>query len=145
MNFDPAIAAQAAFKQAVSGGELGPDAEAASEAEEVFSASAGAEAGEAYRELLALGQRHPEAAQFQAFLIYITWQQVTEETTAANFQRGLRLCQQYLGRFSDPNATQPGDRLQIEALQESFRNGLGLDEDDEHQMEYDRDAFKGGD
>lgn len=145
MNFDPAIAAQAAFTQALDGGELGPDAEAASEAEEVFSAGAGAEAREAYHRLLALGQRHPDAAQFQAFLIYITWQQVTEETTAANFQRGLRLCQQYLGRFSEGSATQPANRRQIEALQESFRNGLGLNEEDEHQVEYDRDAFKGGD
>ena len=145
MNFDPAIAAQAAFKEAMAGCELGHDAGAAAEAEEVFSARAGAEAREAYHRLLALGQRHPDAAHFQAFLIYISWQQVTEETTAANFQRGLRLCQLYLRGFPEPPPALPATRRQIEALQESFRHGLGLGEEDEHQMEYDRDAFKGGD
>jgi hypothetical protein len=43
---------------------------------------------EAYEELLALAARHPNAHSFQAFCIYITWQQVTEETIAHHFKPG---------------------------------------------------------
>lgn len=145
MNFDPAIAAQASFKHTIAQGELGEDAGAAIETEEVFSSNAGEVAKSAYQGLQSLGERHPDAAHFQEFLIYITWQQVTEETLPVHFERGLKLCQRYLARFADAAQVQAVSVRQVRALQESFRSGLGLTDDDEHQQEYDRDAFMGGD
>ena len=145
MNFDPAIAAQMAFKETVQSGELGPDSDSAVEAEETFSSSAGTGARSAYEILIGLGQKHPEARHFQEFLIHITWQQVTEETIPANFRTGLTLCNQYLARFVDVQDGQDRPLEQIRALRESYLAGLGQSEEDEHQEEYDRDAFKGGD
>lgn len=145
MNFDPAIAAQVAFKQALESGLLGPDAETAVAAEEAFSASAGSEAKAAYMTLQELGRTHADAQSFQEFLIYITWQQVTEETIPLHFRRGLDLCNCYLARFG--LAGKPDDKgfRQVQALRESFRGGLGLAEEDDHGAEYDKDAIKGGD
>lgn len=145
MNFDPAIAARKAFKQAVESGTLGSDAEVAVEAEETFSASAGAEAKAAYHTLQELGRRHAESALFQEFLIYITWQQVTEETIPLHFQTGLELCNRYLTRFVKATGQEPVSSRQIHALRESFRGGLGLSEEDDHEAEYNKDAFTGGD
>jgi len=88
VQFDPAIAAQVSFTRAQDSGELGPDLEQAREAEAIFSGSAGREASAGYFTLLDLGERHPDAVSFQEFLIYITWQQVTEETIPAHFQKG---------------------------------------------------------
>ncbi len=140
MQFDPALAAQAALKQ--SQPELGPDWETAVELEDTFSSTAGPEAREAYEQLLALAQRHPHAHAFQAFCIYITWQQVTEETIAPHFQTGLRLSESYL-------ASRDGKDAQhidfVTELMESFREGLGLTEEDEIQVEFRRDTPKGGD
>lgn len=145
MNFDPAIAAQVAFKQALESGLLGQDEASAVAAEEVFSASAGSEAKAAYATLQELGRSHPDAQAFQEFLIYITWQQVTEETIPLHFRRGLDLCNHYLARFC--RAVEPDDMgpRQVQALRESFRGGLGLVEEDDHGAEYDKDAFAGGD
>ncbi len=145
MNFDPAIAAQAAFQQVLASGVLGSDADAAVEAEATFSVSAGADAKAAYATLQELGQSHPNAQAFQEFLIYITWQQVTEETIPLHFRRGLDLCTQYLARFC--RAVEPDDMgpRQVRALRESFRGGLGLVEEDDHGAEYDKDVFAGGD
>jgi hypothetical protein len=140
MQFDPALAAHTAFHDAEQ--ELGPDWPTAVELEAVFSSSAGREASEAYEALLSLAERHPDARAFQAFCIYITWQQVTEETIARHFHTGLRLCEQYL-------VSNPGQRVEhlahVEELRESFRAGLGMEEDDELQKEYRRDTPKGGD
>ena len=94
MRFDPALAAQDAFSR--SEPELGPDWARAVELEDTFSSNAGATAREAYEGLLALAREYPNAHSFQAFCIYITWQQVTEETIARHFQTGLRLCEAYL-------------------------------------------------
>ena len=141
MQFDPAIAAQASFMRAQNSRELGPDLEQAREAEAIFSASAGREATAAYYTLLDLGGRHPDAIAFQEFLIYITWQQVAEETIPAHFQKGAALCDRYLSRL-----TRGYDTLQAEQIRElrrSFRGGLGLREDEEPA--YDEDTFKGGD
>ena len=141
MQFDPAIAAQASFARAQGSGELGDDLEQAREAEAIFSGSAGPEAREAYFTLQELGQRRPDAVSFQEFLIYITWQQVTEETIPAHFQRGAELCDRYLNRLAHGH-----DGIQAEQVRElrrSFRAGLGLDEDDE--AGYDDDTLKGGD
>lgn len=145
MNFDPAIAAQVAFTQALKSGLLGLDAATAVAAEDVFSASAGSEASAAYATLQELGQRHPDAQAFQEFLIYITWQQVTEETIPVHFRRGLALCNHYLGRFGRPTETEDNGLRQVRALRESFRGGLGLAEEDDHGAEYDKDTFTGGD
>lgn len=140
MRFDPALAAQAAFEQAET--ELGSDWETALELEGTFSSNAGSTAREAYEELLALATRYPEARSFHAFCIYITWQQATEETIARHFQTGLRLCEAYLAAHE----AQPGqDFEQIEELYGSFRAGLGLEEEDEIQVEFRRDTPKGGD
>jgi hypothetical protein len=140
MQFDPALAAQAAFRDAEQ--ELGPDWATAVELENVFSSSAGREASNAYEALLSLAQRYPDAHSLQAFCIYITWQQATEETIARHFHTGLRLCEQYL-------VSSTGKPLahidQVEELYESFRAGLGMEEDDELQTEYRRDTPKGGD
>ena len=140
MHFDPALAAQAAFHDAKQ--ELGKDWTMAVELEQVFSSSAGQEATKAYEALLTLAQRHPGARAFQAFCIYMTWQQVTEETIARHFLTGLRLCEQYL---SSPQRHREADHRQIEELCESFRAGLGMQHEDELQQEFRRDTPKGGD
>ena len=141
MQFDPAIAAQVSFTRAQDSGELGPDLEQAREAEAIFSGSAGREASAGYFTLLELGERHPDAVSFQEFLIYITWQQVTEETIPAHFQKGAELCDRYLSRLARGHDERQAE--QIRALRRSFRAGLGQGEDDD--AEYDDDIPKGGD
>jgi len=140
MRFDPALAAQAAFQQAEA--ELGSDWDTAVGLESTFSTNAGSTARKAYEELLALAQGYPKAHFFQAFCIYITWQQVAEETIARHFQTGMRLCEAY---FASPEAKDFRDMEQIKELYESFRAGLGLHQEDEIQMEFRRDTPKGGD
>jgi len=141
VQFDPAIAAQVSFTRARESGELGHDLEQAREAEEIFSGSAGREATAGYVALLELGERHREAVSFQEFLIYITWQQVTEETIPANFQRGADLCDRYLSRLERGHDQIQAD--QIRELRRSFRAGLGIRDDDE--ADYDADTPQGGD
>jgi len=140
MQFDAALAAQAALLEAEP--ELGPDWDTAVELEGAFSSSAGSTAREAYEGLLSLSSRHPKAHSFQAFCIYITWQQVTEETIAQHFQTGVRLCEAYL---VSREAKDVRHIEQITELYESFRAGLGLDEEDEIQVEFRKDTPKGGD
>jgi len=140
MRFDPALAAQAAFREAAT--ELGSDWDMAVELEETFSSNAGSTAREAYETLLALAQRYPQAHSFHAFCIYITWQQVTEETIARHFHTGVRLCEAYL---ASPGIKELRDVEQITELHESFRAGLGLEEDDDIQVEFRQDTPKGGD
>ena len=140
MQFDAALAAQETFGRAEV--ELGSDWDTAVELEATFSANAGSTAREAYEGLLSLAARYPKAHSFQAFCIYITWQQVTEETIAQHFQTGMRLSESYL-------ASREGKDQQhidyVTELLESFRAGLGLDEEDEIQVEFRRDTPKGGD
>ena len=140
MRFDPALAAQDAFYQAEA--ELGSDWKQAIELEDTFSSNAGATAREAYEGLLALAQRFPNAHSFHAFCIYITWQQVTEETIARHFETGLRLSEVYL---TSHEGKSPRDIECITELHRSFRAGLGMEEQDELQMEFKRDTPKGGD
>jgi len=140
MQFDAALAAQETFRRAET--ELGPDWDTAVGHENTFSSHAGSTAREAYENLLAIGQRYPLAHSFQAFCIFITWQQVTEETIAHHFQTGLRLCEAFM---ASPNGKHPDDVEQITELYGSFRDGLGLDEEDEIQVEFRRDEPKGGD
>ena len=140
MHFDPALAAQAAFQKAAT--ELGSDWNVAVELEETFSSNAGSAAREAYEELLALAQRHPDAHSFQAFCVYITWQQVTEETIARHFQTGMKLSEIYL---ASPAGKDPQDIACVTELNASFRAGLGLEEEHEIQVEFRRDTPKGGD
>ncbi|MDH4079190.1 MAG: hypothetical protein OEU68_05190 [Nitrospira sp.] len=140
MRFDPALAAQEAFNQTEV--ELGSDWNTAVELEETFSSNAGTTAREAYEGLLALAQQYPNAHSFQAFCIYITWQQVTEETIARHFETGLRLCEVYLASQKGKSSR---DIECISELHRSFRAGLGLEEQDELQMEFKRDTPKGGD
>ena len=140
MRFDPALAAQQAFHQSEI--ELGSDWDTAVELEDTFSSNAGATALEAYEGLLALAARYPQAQPFHAFCIYITWQQVTEETIARHFETGVKLCEAYLAsRKAQPRQ----DCEQIEELYGSFRAGLGLEEEDEIEVEYKKDTPKGGD
>lgn len=140
MQFDAALAAQETFRRAEA--ELGSDWGTAVELEETFSSNAGAMAREAYEGMLSLAARYPNAHSFQAFCIYITWQQVTEETIAHHFQTGLRLCEAYLGTREAKDAQ---DIAYVTELYESFRAGLGLDEEDEIQIEFRKDTPKGGD
>jgi len=140
MQFDAALAAQDTFRRTEV--ELGSDWETAVKLEETFSSNAGAMAREAYEGLLSLATRYPSAHSFQAFCIYITWQQVTEETIPHHFQTGLRLCEAYLGTRE---AKEPKDLAYVTELYESFRAGLGLDEEDEIQIEFHKDTPKGGD
>lgn len=142
MNFDPAIAAQVALQTCERAGELGEDFERAVEAEETFSTNAGPVAKSAYLELLEIGKTHSHAMAFQEFLIFITWQQVTEETIPIHFQTGLTLCEAYLAFLTESNSSSP-HIAQVEELQMSYRNGLGLDDTDPH--DYDADIIKGGD
>ena len=142
MLFDPALAAQDAFRHAEV--ELGSDWDTAVELEETFSTNAGSTAREAYEGLLSLASRHPNAYSFQAFCIYITWQQVTEETIPRHFRTGVKLCEQFLPiAAGHPSLAQ--DVAQIRELYQSFEAGLGVGNADEHQEELDRDTFKGGD
>jgi hypothetical protein len=141
VQFDPAVAAQVSFKRAQETGELGHDLEQAREAEAIFSGSAGREATSGYFTLQELGERHPDAVSFQEFLIYITWQQVTEETIPAHFQRGADLCDRYLNRPERGHDKMQAE--QIRALRRSFRAGLGIQDEDE--LEYDADTPQGGD
>src|SRR5262245_41166155 len=140
MQFDAALAAQAALQEAEL--ELGSDWDTALELESIFSANAGFTAREAYEGLLSLSARYPKAHSYNAFCIYITWQQVTEETIAQHFQTGMRLAESYL-------ASREGkDQKHIDyvaELLESFRAGLGLDEENEIQVEFRKDTPKGGD
>ena len=140
MQFDAALAAQQTFRRAEA--ELGSDWDTAVELEDTFSSNSGSTAREAYDSLLALAVRYPQAHSFQAFCIFITWQQVTEETIAHHFQTGLRLCETFL---ASSDAKHPTDIEQIAELYGSFRDGLGLDEEDEIQVEFRRDTPKGGD
>jgi hypothetical protein len=140
MQFDPALAAQAALHGAES--ELGSDWETALQLEDSFSSNAGMAARQAYEGLLDLAQRYPDAHAFQAFCIYITWQQVTEETIARHFQTGAQLCERYLAA---PEGKSLADIEQIRELFSSFRAGLGLEEEDDIQVEFRRDTPKGGD
>ena len=140
MRFDPALAAQEAFCHAEV--ELGEGWETAVELEDTFSSNAGSTARDAYEGLLALAQRYPNAHFFQAFCIYITWQQVTEETIARHFETGLRLSEAYLATHEGKN---PRDLEYVTELHGSFRAGLGLEEEDEIQLEYKKDTPKGGD
>jgi hypothetical protein len=140
MQFDPALAAQHAFQEAAS--ELGPDWSQAVELEDAFSSNAGPAARAAYDALLALAARHPKAHAFQAFCIYITWQQVTEETIPRHFETGVRLAEDYLVTVDGKNERHLAC---VAELLGSFRAGLGLDEEDEIQTEYRKDTPKGGD
>ncbi|MBD0315415.1 MAG: hypothetical protein ICV75_01880 [Nitrospiraceae bacterium] len=140
MQFDAALAAQAALQEARS--ELGRDWETAVDLEETFSSNAGTTAREAYEALLALAPRHPMAHSFHAFCIYITWQQVTEETIAHHFQTGMRLSEAYLASLEGKDQRHIS---YVTELLESFRAGLGLEEEDEIQVEFRKDTPKGGD
>ncbi len=140
MRFDPALAAQEAFCQAEA--ELGTDWDRAVELENLFSSNAGATAREAYEGLLVLAEQYPHAHSFKAFCIYITWQQVTEETIAHHFETGRRLSEAYLASQAGKH---PRDIECVTELHKSFRDGLGLEEQDELQVEYTRDTPKGGD
>jgi len=140
MQFDAALAAQDTFRLAEA--ELGSDWDTAVELEDTFSSNAGTAAREAYEGLLALATRYPDAHAFQAFCIYITWQQVTEETIAHHFETGMRLSESYLASLDGK------DRQHITyvtELYESFRAGLGLEEEDEIQVEFRKDTPKGVD
>ncbi len=140
MQFDPALAAQQAFQEAET--ELGLDWDTAVELEDTFSSNAGSTAREAYEGLLALAQRHPNAHSFHAFCIYITWQQVTEETIPRHFETGMRLSEQYLASVDGKDERH---LVHVADMLGSFRAGLGLEEEDEIQVEFRRDTPKGGD
>ena len=140
MQFDAALAAQDTFRRAET--ELGSDWDTAVELEETFSSTAGATARQAYEGLLAIAQRYPLAHSFQAFCIFITWQQVAEETIAHHFQTGLRLCERFL---ASADGKHRADVEQITELYGSFRDGLGLEGEDEIQVEFRRDTPQGGD
>ena len=140
MRFDPALAARTALNEAEA--ELGADWDTAVELEDTFSSNAGPVAREAYERLLALAAHHPRAFSFHAFCIYITWQQVTEETIARHFHTGMQLCEAYLLSSEAKNSRH---LAQVTELLESFRAGLGLEEEDEIQIEFKRDTPKGGD
>jgi hypothetical protein len=137
MQFDPALAAQAAFRDAEA--ELGSEWQTVVELENIFSSNAGNVAREAYEGLLDFSRRYPEARSFQAFCIYITWQQATEETISDHFKTGMQLCEIYLASGATKN------REQISELYGSFRAGLGMEEEEEIQVEFRRDTPKGGD
>lgn len=140
MQFDAALAAQISFER--SRAELGADWENAVELEEIFSSNAGDTAREAYLKLLSLAAAHPKAYSFQAFCIYITWQQATEETIARHFETGIALSEHYL---ASPDGKDCQDIARVTELHGSFRVGLGLEEEDDIQIEFRRDTPKGGD
>ncbi len=142
MHFDPAIAALQAFQRAEKQKEFGEYEEEILLAESTFSSDAGPEAKAAYHTLQELGEKLPDSRIFQEFLIFITWQQVTEETIPRHFQKGVALCEQYLKRFGKI-VESPETQDQIRSIYASFKAGLG--QTDNPVPEYDEDAFQGGD
>ncbi|MDE0505160.1 MAG: hypothetical protein OXI86_13865 [Candidatus Poribacteria bacterium] len=64
-----------------------------------FSSETGLEAKRAYETLIAIGEKLPQARSFQEFLIFITWQQATEETIPCHFHKGVQLTEHFLARF----------------------------------------------
>jgi len=143
MNFDPAIAAQQALRQAEECGELGTLATDILEAEEIFSTDQGQEAKQAYEQLQTYGQQLSGARWYQEFLIFITWQRVTEGPLARHFQHGLDACNRFLEQFKHEIEGTPS-RQNVLDIRESFQDGLGLEEED-LMPELDEDTFKGGD
>ncbi len=143
MNFDPAIAAHHALQQAELHGELKDFESEIVEAEEIFSTDQGQEAKQAYEVLQQYGKRLPEAKWFQEFLIYITWQQITEGPLTRHFQHGLNACNQFLQQFGQEIEGTPTHH-QILAIRESFQGGLGIETQDVVE-EYEEDSFQGGD
>lgn len=140
MEFDPAIAARQAFAKVLESGELGEAMSAAVEAEERFASSVGDEAAAAYRDLIAMGDQHPEATTFREFLVYVTWSHLMEETLPEHFKRGLSLCQDLLRR----DLGEDGERIKrLRAMERSLRTGLG--DKTEALLDYDADLPKGGD
>ena len=139
MTFDASIAAQRALQRVQASGELGDDLHDALEAESIFSASAGDEALSAFEALQALGTSYAHAKSFQAFLIYITWQQFVEETSVKHVRTGLTLCDRYLAQWNDGSA----EAKQIVELRTSYKAALG--ENEEEEDDCDEDVFKGGD
>jgi hypothetical protein len=139
MTFDASIAAQQALQQVERSGELGQDFDRVLEAERIFSASVGDEAVAAYESLQALSEPYAHVKSFQAFLIYITWQQFVEETSATHVHTGLSLCDRYLTQWNDGSA----EARQILELRTSYKAALG--ESEEEEDECDEDVFKGGD
>jgi hypothetical protein len=140
MNFDPAIVAWQVFQRVQASTELAGDLAAAVAAQERFSSGVGEEASEAYRELVAIGARNPEAVAFAEFLAYTTWSHLMDETVAEHFHCGLELCRALLQRDAG------GDDARItrlRAMEQSFRAGLG--EKVEDVMDFDADTLKGGD
>ena len=143
MNFDPAVVAQEALARAYAHDDLGDAQPEIEEAEETFSSETGLEAKRAYETLIVIGEKLPQARAFQEFLIFITWQQVTEEIIPRHFHKGVQLTEQFLARFG--SQIQGTDSYeQIVAIRQSFKRGLG-DRIESMQDEYDRDAFHGGD
>lgn len=143
MNFDPAITAQEALVRAYADDDLGDSQPDIEEAEDTFSSETGSEAKRAYETLIAIGETLPEAQAFQEFLIFITWQQVTEETIPRHFHKGVQLTEQFLARFGTQiKGTDVYER--VFAIRQSFRQGLGHHVES-MQDEYDRDTFHGGD
>ena len=140
MQFDAALAAQDTLQEAQS--ELGTDWDQAVELEETFSSNAGTTARDAYEQLLALATRHPQAHRDHAFCIYITWQQVTGQTIVRHFETGMTLSEAYL---ASPEGKDPRHLGHVTELLESFRAGLGLDEEDDIVVEFRKDTPKGGD
>jgi hypothetical protein len=139
MTFDASIAAQRALQRVQDSGELGENLDRVLDAENIFSASVGDEALSAYETLRALSNPYAHSKSFQAFLIYITWQQFVEETSAKHVHTGLTLCDRYLAMWNDEST----DAQQIRELRKSFKAALGQGETEDD--EYDEDVFKGGD
>ena len=143
MNFDPAVAAQEALARAYAHDDLGDAQPEIEEAEETFSSETGLEAKRAYETLIDIGENLPRARAFQEFLIFTTWQQVTEETIPRHFLKGVQLTEQFLARFGS-QIQETASYERIVAIRQSFKRGLG-DRIESIQDEYDRDAFHGGD
>ncbi len=143
MNFDPAIAAHQALQQAEEQGELGDFEDDILESEEIFSTIQGPKATAAFDVLQGFGEKLPQSRWYQEYLIYITWQQVTEGPLAQYFQHGLDASNRFLEQFAKEIEGTP--TLQhILAIRESFQGGLGI-ETEEVIPEYEEDAFAGGD
>ena len=143
MNFDPAIAAHQALQQAEQQGELGDFETAILEAEEIFSTEQGPKATAAFEVLQGFGEKLPQSQRFQEYLIYITWQQVTEGPLARYFQHGLDASNRFLEQFAKEIEGTPTQQ-HISGIRESFQGGLGIETEDVIE-EHEEDAFQGGD
>ena len=141
MQFDAALAAQDTFRRAEA--ELGSDWDTAVELEDTFSSNAGSTAREAYEGLArSCATAIPRPIPFMPSAFTLPGSRRRKRPLRIIFRQASGSVKTFL---ASPDGKHRADVEQITELYGSFRDGLGLDEEDEIQVEFRRDTPKGGD